>query len=62
MPKNKDDFTRKRGKDKMKERFDFQGKFSSKHLRIQEAIAEKRKLEKRVEPVEPVEPAPAKKC
>lgn len=43
MPrKSKEDTIRKRGKDKRKNHFDKNGKFSSKHLRAAAALVEKR--------------------
>ena len=40
--KSKENYVRVRGKDKEKNRFHLNGKFTSKHLRIQEVIIEKR--------------------
>lgn len=43
MPKKStENFTRVRGKDKKKDRFKHNGKFTSKHLRLQENLMEKR--------------------
>ena len=39
---------RKRGKDKAKEKFKKNGKFTTKHLRVKEKLLEKRREEKRV--------------